>query len=658
MSLRGSAGQPTHWLPVSVSGLCEAWRGLLYVEEGEGAITSLPEMGESFTGCLAHSLDLGRVSCLIAHIKSIFGLISHNIHNKWIFNDHKPVIMRATIHNIRSMMRAMPGLRKRDLGPEWFRFAVRWFRAISSRAVLGLKRICGACSIQWAASTRILRAQIRSLLVLLVMIAFTAQAQTPDTRPDFLPAGATFVDGKIVWETDLQVKVSAAWEAKAKAEMDAAVAWETLAQGHDAVSAAWEAAEEDPGALDAIDSLRAKMSAQRMSEAAEADSVEAERLLAEARGWASDWREAVSRRRESASQAREWAAQARDGASQARELASQASVNDSWTKEQVADWRSGALSWRDGASQARELASLLRNYASDGRRYASALQGVAVDVARMFQAGSEVREATAEAWEVLAEANEATAEAWEAAVEAWEAVAVGVCGGEAGNELQKLVAAAFAAEAVAHAMFGREDNNANYHDAASFRKKALQAHDDAERACRDDAFAQDVVLEADSKIWQMRNEGDFYHGGVRYRVDVDEAYKAAAEAWKATKKASGRNPIRTQVAAAYEAEARAWDAEADFDFVYWDGFNGDKKNKASDARMNAWEATGAGDFRPQANFVREQASRAHLHVLRARENASRWRRVAGSETGGLKELANKAAAAWESAAQAWEAVGK
>lgn len=437
MSLRGSAGQPTHWLPVSAGGLCEAWRGLLYVEEGEGAITSLPEMGESFTGCLAHSLDLGRVSYLIAHIKSILGLISHNIHNKWIFNDHKSVIMGATINNIRSMMRAMPGLSKGDLGPVCSRCMARRSRVISSRSAAGLKRTCGACSIQWAASTRILMAQIRSLLVLLVMIAFTAQAQTPDTRPDFLPAGATFVDGKIVWETDLQIKVSAAWEAKAEAEMDAAVAWETLAQGHDAVSAAWEAAEKDPRAWDAIDSLIAKMSAQQMEEAAEeADSAEAEA--------GSDWREWASQLREWALQARESASQEREWASQSSESASQARVNDSWTKEQAAAWRSAALNWREGASQADEWASQLRGLASVGRKYASALQEVAVDVAKMFQAGSEVREATAEAWEVVAEANEATAEAWEAAVKAWEAAA----------ELERLeeeaVATAYATEAEAY----------------------------------------------------------------------------------------------------------------------------------------------------------------------------------------------------------------
>ena len=138
--------------------------------------------------------------------------------------------------------------------------------------------------------------------------------------------------------------------------------------------------------------------------------------------------------------------------------------------------------------------------------------------------------------------------------------------------------------------------------------------------------------------------------------------EAAAEAAR-----ERMRPIREAVAAAYYAEARAWDAEADFDFVYWDGYNGDKKAKAEQALWNA-EKANQDEMRDDisrilgaqtsASFAQDAASNANLHTLRAQENASDWRRTAGSETGGLRELANKVATAWEAAAQAWEAVEK
>ena len=108
--------------------------------------------------------------------------------------------------------------------------------------------------------------------------------------------------------------------------------------------------------------------------------------------------------------------------------------------------------------------------------------------------------------------------------------------------------------------------------------------------------------------------------------------------------------IRQAVARAYEVQALAWDAEADYDFVEYDGWNSDKKSNASGARINASRARN-GD-----SFAQRQASNAHLHILRARENASDMRRNARFDTGGKKELANKAATAWERAARAWEAV--
>ena len=98
--------------------------------------------------------------------------------------------------------------------------------------------------------------------------------------------------------------------------------------------------------------------------------------------------------------------------------------------------------------------------------------------------------------------------------------------------------------------------------------------------------------------------------------------------------------IQTRVADAYEAQAQAWEAEADYGFVKYDGRNYDKKNNAS----YAWGD--ASRVRRNISDAQEIVSNAHLHVLRARENASNWRRTAWWENDGLKELANKAAEAW------------
>ena len=109
-------------------------------------------------------------------------------------------------------------------------------------------------------------------------------------------------------------------------------------------------------------------------------------------------------------------------------------------------------------------------------------------------------------------------------------------------------------------------------------------------------------------------------------------------------------PVREAVATAYAANVAAWNAEADYDFVEYDGFNFDKKIKATGAKFNAATAEADG------SFAQDKATEAHLHVLRAQENASDMRRAAGRHSGGLKELANKAAQAWDASARAWEAV--
>ncbi len=135
---------------------------------------------------------------------------------------------------------------------------------------------------------------------------------------------------------------------------------------------------------------------------------------------------------------------------------------------------------------------------------------------------------------------------------------------------------------------------------------------------------------------------------LKKQAAVAEARKRAALARTEARRREQARPV----VAAYEAQARAWNAEADYDFVEYDGFNEPKQRQAAGARINAARAEGGG------SFAREQASRANLHALRARENASDWRSTARRKPGGLKELANKAAQAWESAAQAWEEVGE
>ena len=134
----------------------------------------------------------------------------------------------------------------------------------------------------------------------------------------------------------------------------------------------------------------------------------------------------------------------------------------------------------------------------------------------------------------------------------------------------------------------------------------------------------------------------------RERQAAEREWQAAEREWR--QQAAATQPIREAVAAAYTANKLAWNAEADYDFVEYDGFNSDKKSKATGAGINAaWAIDSAG-------FARAQAAEAHLHVLRAQENASDMRRAAGRHSGGLKELANKAAQAWNASAAAWEAV--
>lgn len=160
------------------------------------------------------------------------------------------------------------------------------------------------------------------------------------------------------------------------------------------------------------------------------------------------------------------------------------------------------------------------------------------------------------------------------------------------------------------------------------------------------------ALEQAAQAWEQAVRAWEGRAALERRREA-EAAQRKREAEAAQRQAAQRQKQQARpVVAAYEAQARAWDAEADFDFVEYDGFNEPKQSQAAGARINAARAEGGG------SFAREQASRANLHALRARENASDWRSTAGRKTGGLKELANKAAQAWESAAQAWDAVGE
>ncbi len=298
--------------------------------------------------------------------------------------------------------------------------------------------------------------------------------------------------------------------------------------------------------------------------------------------------------------------------------------------------REDSLKYLEAASELRERASELREWAAGARaeyeafavEYEALVAAYAADApgraARRREVTSEIKTASNYAeHKAAAQAGEVATQAWEAAVQATEAA---VCAG--GNELQKLVAAAFEANAARPGLFVEED-----------------ARRDAARACRDVSFAQEAASETAQNMLALCS---VYGCESEYR----NAWQAVAEAFE---QPYAHRELRPKVVAAYEAQSRAWDAEADFDFVYWDGRNADKqdkarvsKNMANAARSGSWSET----------QIISEASEAHIHVLRARENASRWRRVAGSEAGGLKELANKAATAWEAAAQAWEAVEK
>ena len=243
------------------------------------------------------------------------------------------------------------------------------------------------------------------------------------------------------------------------------------------------------------------------------------------------------------------------------------------------------------------------------------------------------------------------------------------------TELQELVAAGYKAEAKAWEAIGDTLKASRmWGQASSFLENASNMWEYVSVKRNYASYLRDKAYDAEyhkSRSWYAFDVERGYEGRdwAKKRREAREAWeeaktawKAVAEAWEAhpewelqaaeTWEAAQRARQERPVVRAYRVQARAWDAEADFDFVEYDGFNEDKKSSAAGARINASRAANS------ASFAREQASRANLHALRARENASDWRRTAGRETGGLKELANKAAQAWESAAQAWEAVGE
>ncbi len=106
----------------------------------------------------------------------------------------------------------------------------------------------------------------------------------------------------------------------------------------------------------------------------------------------------------------------------------------------------------------------------------------------------------------------------------------------------------------------------------------------------------------------------------------------------------------TPFARAYYAQARALFAEGDYEYLERGVTT--KKEDAASAKYNAERAWS----KDNASFLREQTRMAHLHAARAQVNASNWRHTERKKTDVPKELANKAAVAWEEAAEAWEAI--
>ena len=363
---------------------------------------------------------------------------------------------------------------------------------------------------------------------------------------------------------------------------------------------------------------------------------------------------------------------------QAFEAELQELVAQAWYAEAAATERSAARfsgdfararDMRERASQAREDAFVVENAreyvrnASSKAKYARRRLALISENPLAFRQGE--------------------AERWERAAQAWEAIAATAKErGRQAQEYPKLVAVAERTEAKAwntqkdrETAEGRRNHRAqNAQWAASKARERLKGAErkrDArawERAAQ--AWEAVATVEADFELQvaahrerqlqaerkrqrQLQAERERQRQAAAQRRREAEAAQRKRAAEVAQRQAAQRQKQQARpVVAAYEAQARAWDAEADYDFVEYDGFNEPKQSKAAGARINAARAEGGG------SFAREQASRANLHALRARENASDWRSTARYETGGLKELANKAAKAWESAAQAWEAVGE
>ncbi len=298
-------------------------------------------------------------------------------------------------------------------------------------------------------------------------------------------------------------------------------------------------------------------------------------------------------------------------------------------------WRAGAfaLNARETALGARETASNARQYALEARENASyAREGASqareyISYAHEYVSG--VQEYISEAQEYISEAQKATS--------GWEEYALEIGGYKYDNDWETLKRVEQMQERVSHAAQA-------WKNASQAWEKALRAWEKAEKEQgktkgKRETFSAEARLAAEARATKIRWIRERRVAEAEAEAERERRMTEAKLEWEA-------------VVAAYETQAQAWDAEADYYFVAYDGQNSDEKAKAAGERVNAsraWE---------WASFAQETASEAHLHALRARTNASDMQRASGQNTGGLKDLANKAAEAWETAAQAWEAIAE